>query len=331
MEKKYLTQTNNLIALCNIIDDFKNFEEKLRLVISKKNNRDFVYQLYDISKGKFYIGAGKATRFYNENKEVIDIINKYSDITRFINNNYDFQGNSSDSLKFFYEYISSHKEEMDTILAVLGKLKELGFDEFEFNSSLDFTQETHKVCTSIYDNFDITYLNNLTAIPSYNPGVISYKTNNSDYKITVKVLLGDIRVYSKKIVLNNLIFDPNGLPTVISKEEIFDKIIGLKSEKEHEYSVVKDSVNLGVAIADLHSMFNQVSSKINNLENVEKKTELIELLSTVEVTILQMQAISDEYNKQIADTNSSMSEEFLDDQKKAYIKRREDSEIHWCW
>ena len=46
-------------------------------------------QLWEISAGKFKIGARKAKKFYKKNKSVIDTINKYSNITRFINDNYD--------------------------------------------------------------------------------------------------------------------------------------------------------------------------------------------------------------------------------------------------
>jgi len=75
-------------------------------------------------------------------------------------------------------------------------------------------------------------------------------------------------------------------------------------------------------------MFNAVSLKIENLENVEKKAELVELLSTIEAAILQMQNISAEYDQKIADNNPYISEEFLSYQKKAYVKKREDVKIH---
>lgn len=41
-----------------------------------------------------------------------------------------------------------------------------------------------------------------------------------------------------------------------------------------------------------------------------------------------MQNISTGYDQKVADTNPSISETFLDEQKKAYVRRREDSKIH---
>ena len=90
------------------------------------------------------------------------------------------------------------KQNWRKLFAVLEKLNELAFDKFEFNEELNFTQEAQKNYTLLSDNFDITYLDNLTAIPSYNPGVISYKTNDSSYKITVRVSLGKVVRYNKK-------------------------------------------------------------------------------------------------------------------------------------
>ena len=39
----------------------------------------------------------------------------------------------------------------------------------------------------------------------------------------------------------------------------------LKEEKQQEYTAIKNSVNLGVSIADLYDMYNTVGSKIEQL------------------------------------------------------------------
>ena len=48
-----------------IMMDRLEFEKKLIPMISPKYNRDFVFQLWDISRGKFKVGAGKTKKFYN--------------------------------------------------------------------------------------------------------------------------------------------------------------------------------------------------------------------------------------------------------------------------
>ena len=53
-----------------------------------------------------------------------------------------------------------------------------------------------------------------------------------------------------------------------------------------------------------------------------------ELLLTIKEAILKMQTISTEYNQKVADENPTISEEFLEEQKKAYVRRRENSKLH---
>ena len=322
MEKiNYEMYLDNLIALCHIIDDYAIFQARLSDVLSSKDDRNFLFQLHDVSKGKFILGAHKAKKFYTENKVVIDEINQYSTIFMFISLNFWLHGEERIGIQYFYEYILKHSNEVDKILAVLERIKKLGFEKIEFNSELDFAQEIHKIDTYFSDNFNIIYLNNLTTVPDYNPGIISYKTTGSPYKIE----LGIFSLVNKKIFLNNLIFNPDELPSTLSGKEVFYKILKLKEEKQKEYTAIKDSVNLGVSIADLYDMYNTVSSTIDKLESVQKKVDLAELLLTIKEAILKMQTISTEFNQKVAEKNPSISEDFLEEQKKAYIKRRNDS------
>ena len=327
-KNNYSEKIDNLIALCHIFGDFEEFEKKLLPVISFKYNRGFVYQLYKVSNGISKLVTRKAAEFYSENKKVIDIINKHSDVSSFICSNYGWYGTPTGDLQFFYQYILSHKDEIDKIIALLEKLKVLGFDDIDFNSELDFTQETYDIETNIYRNFNFTYLNNLIAIPEDDPHVISYKTNGSGYKITIGINSGRVWETDKKIVLNDLTFNPDELPNVISKEETYDKIIGLKEKKQKECSIVKDSVNLSIGISDLYLMYIAVSSRINQLDNDEKKEKLVELLQTIGEAILKMQTISDEYDQKVLESNPDISETSLDEQKRSYVIRRQNNEFH---
>jgi len=317
----YFIHTKSLITLCKIIDDFEQFEKKLKSVMSVKYNYDFVIQLMKLSRGKFFIGGTKAKKFYNENKDILNTISKYGYIYDFILSYWD------GDLMYFYNYILNHKDNLDNILAVLEKIDAIGFSYIEFNNNLDFTNEIHE--------FDVNpgwskviYLDNLVAIPKYYSSVIHYKTSNSNYKIIVEKSYN--KISKEKIILNDLTFDSNRLPNAITKEEIFDKIIALKDEKQQEYSQISDSVNLSVGIHDLYEIFNKINSKINNTENVERKEELIELLHNIKDAISKMQSISDEYNKQISSTSDYISEELLSSEKDAYIRARHMSSIDFC-
>ena len=60
MAKAHKVSTKNIIALCYILDEFEPFKKRLLKVISPKYNRDFVFQLWNISEGKKVLGARKA-------------------------------------------------------------------------------------------------------------------------------------------------------------------------------------------------------------------------------------------------------------------------------
>ena len=335
METKceYTAEVKNLIILCHIIDDFEEFDEKLRKVISPKYNRDFVFKLWDVSKGKKCIGATKVKEFYKENKIILDKMNEYSNIPTFINCNYDYYGNPNVNLKYFYEYISTRKRQIPKIISVLEKLEKIGIDHFRFGPNLDFTQEVYEIPTNLrgYYEYKFIYLNNLNIIPNYDSERIIYKTTDSNYQLKINFHSGEISTYGKEITLNNLIFDPETLPKSITKKETYEKLLALKEAKNKEYSIVKDSVNLSVGIEDLYKVFNQVNKKINELQTIEQKKELIEILEQIKEYILQMKTISNDYNKSVSIENEPNTEIFLQKEKDEYIRRREMSKIHWCW
>lgn len=326
MREKYSGKIDNLIALCHIIDKFVEFEKRLLLlnVLPSKYNGDFVNQLWEVSSGKSRIGARKAKRFYSENKEVIDTINKYSSIIEFIHSI------QTVDLHCFYKYISNHKDKMDKILAVLERLKKLGFSRLEFDESNNFIDEIYVIHTLMADCFNFVYLDQMEAIPRYRDGKIQYRTKGSPYKIMVSTIGGGklFRGYYDTILLNDLTFEPNRLPSALSKEETFDKIIGLTAQKQQQYSAIKDSVDLGVGIADLYAMYDKVNDTINGLSNTDRKEELIKSLTTIKEEILKMQTISSEYDQTIVKNNPDISQAVLDEEKKAYARRRKSEDIH---
>ena len=87
--------TKNIIALCYILDEFEEFNKKIKGIISTNNNKKFIFDLYEVSMGNFNCSM-KARRFYNENKAVIDTINQYSNLFLFIDSSYNREGNSID-------------------------------------------------------------------------------------------------------------------------------------------------------------------------------------------------------------------------------------------
>lgn len=329
MEKNYSTNINNIITLCHIIDDYEEFQKKLLSVLSPKYNRDFVYQLWNISEGKFCLGARKAKRFYQENKSIIDTINKYSNVAMFVNLSYDSYGKPYDSFKFFYNYLLNHKQEISKILVLLVKLKEFGLYDFKFNENLDFTKETYSAHPIFERNFEIIYVANAQVIPNYTD-YINYNTIDSNYKMRMTKYGNEISRIGSSIILNSLLFDPNTLPAKLDREHTFEQILNLQNEQKEKTQIIRNSVDLDISVLDLEQQLDITTTKINGLEDVKNKEELVTILSSIKEDVEKLRMLSDQHNNRISKENSSLTPELLEKEKKLYIRRREMDKIDWC-
>lgn len=340
MKKSCLVKTDNIIALCHIIDQFKDLEEKLIPILLTKlgggfiselkfvSKLNFVSNLYDISKGKPVFGARRAKKFYDENKLVIDTINKYSDIDKFILENITITGepDKNAGIHFFYDYILSHRDEIDKILAVLEKLKELGFEKFKFDESLDFSKEIYKVGPHFRGNFRIKYLDNIEVLPSYSNDVI-YRTSSSNYKMELGVSGDEISFSVNEIILNSLLFDPERLPEKLDRKNTYNIILEKRNLQKEARNIIRDSVNLSIGISDLEHELGSTYRVVNRLNNAESKEELIEVLTSIKEEVGKLKTLSEQFDSSILKNNSSITSEFLEGQKTLYLDRREGIKI----
>ena len=317
---------DNLIALIHILDNYSGFINNLAEFISSKYNRDEFWRLYEISHGELVLGARKAKRFYQENKHVIDTINAYSNISNFINFDYNWQEkiseDSSFSLNFFYQYFLCNKNELGQIVSVLAKLKELGFDRLKFDAGKEFTQDEYTMDTSFSRNFCITYLDNMQVIPNYQNSIVKYKTTGSSYAILITVSAGQLCKYVRTVTLNSLVFDAKRLPEALTKECIFDKLIELKEEQRESCNTIRNSVDLSICIADLRNQFMFTNGIIEKLVNMEKHKELREVLVNIREYIDKLQSMSEEYDVSVSKEDSSITKERLQEERKLYLDRR---------
>lgn len=325
MEKLYKAETSNIIALCHIIDDFEKFEKRLMSMISAKNNYEFAIELMNISAGKSKLGLRKVKRFYIENKTIIDTINKYSTMPRFIDDYYYFYRNRHGDLRFFYEYILSHKEDIDKILGVLEKLTELNCYKIEFSEDLDFTKETYR----FYDFLRPVYLDNIEVIPSYTSD-INYKTTSSNYKMELNVSSNSISESGTKITLNSLIFDPERLPKSVKKEDTFEHILKLKKEQKEKTSLIRNSVDLSISVSDLDSMLISVSERISGLDGIQNKNELNEVLLSIRNDVEKLKILSAQYDSSVSEKEPLLTPEILKKEKELCLRRRYDASIDLC-
>lgn len=302
----------DLMALCNILEEFEEFSQKIAKFISVKNNMDLIYKLGDVSRGKFCFPARGVKKFYQENKEVIDIINRYSSIERFI---------CSDRLEFFYQYILKNKEKLDQIISLLQKISELGFQKLELNEDLDFTASEYKIYSEFDDNFSITYLDNIEVLPNYE-SCVKYKTTGSNYRMDLQTLPLGFSKYGGEITVNSLLFDSRRLPEKITKESIFDQILKLKSDQKEKCTSIRNSVDLSVSILDLDAQLNETNRTINKLDGVKSKSELLEVLSNIKEDVEKLKTMSIEYDSNILKETPSIRRETLEEEKQLYLKKR---------
>lgn len=324
--------TNDMIALCHIVDEFDEFEKRLIPAISSKYNRNFVFQICDISQGKFKLGARKAKRFYDENKSVVDAISKYSSLQMFINKNYGcygYYGKVTGDLRFFYEYLVSHKKDILNILKLLEKLKELGFDKFEFNEELDFTKEIYSTYSSFSDNFYFTYVANPQVIPNYTND-IAFTTLDSNYEMKFAVDNIDNSTYLREIVLNSLLFDSNTLPEKLDIEHTYEQLVRLKNEQQDKMNIIRNSVDLSVSVLDLEKQFNYTNETIDKLEYVENKEKLVEALTGMKKNLEKLKTLSLEHDSNISKKEPLLTSEILENEKTLYLERRIKESIDCC-
>ena len=87
------------LALCNITDEYEDFNKSLKTVMSKGNGVTDIYRLYRISideKIRDVKENKDLIKFYLQNEEAINKIKNYCPINDFVFNNYNMDGNLSE-------------------------------------------------------------------------------------------------------------------------------------------------------------------------------------------------------------------------------------------
>ncbi|MBE6149622.1 MAG: hypothetical protein E7170_02735 [Firmicutes bacterium] len=333
-EKCINVSTNQLIALCEVFEDFKSFYDDLESLIKSKNNRDLVSLAYKIMKGDFSLYSRKYKSFIQKHENTIKIMKKYSCLYDLTCLSYDAKGNryKNLSIDYIYEYILENKKSIEIIKENATKLKRLGFLEFKYGKDLDFKNYEYDLTLSYGSNF--AFLENIYVIPTYLNDPIKYKTNSSNYCMCLSIddfnYKKTLSKYNKKMYLNNLIFDSNLLLNEITIESTVDVIKKLSLDKSQEYSDIQKTVDFGMATMDLDCQFEQLKSVINKIDEIKTKEELVKILSQMEVLIRNLYKIEQNFEKEVIDSSSFVTSEIIDNEQKNYINRRNWSYIDIC-
>lgn len=313
--------TNHLIVLCEIGEEYKSFCEDLEKLIKSKTKKDLVIKVYNAMQEKSFIVPRKYKTFIEKHKHTIEIMNKYFCLGYFTVYSYDSKGEYRENLSanYFYQYIQEHKEDIETIKAVALKLKTLGFDEIHFGEKLDFTEIEYVL------NSEFAFLENMEVTPTYN-SPIKYRTNGSCYCLRL-YLSGygsnkTINEHLKNVELNSLIFDPNKLPDEITIESTIGVIQELAEQKKEEREDICDSVDLSISTDDLKNEFERLKKIIDKIDKKKDNPELASILNQMQNILIKLQLFGAEFENQIIDSHASITKETLEKEKRFYLDRR---------
>lgn len=308
--------TEELLALCHIFDKYDTFYEDLKILLSKsKKEIDTIYSLQQISHDKFGIYTKSVKDFYEKYKDIIDEINKYSQIHRFICNAHSWTKETS-----VYQYLLSNKDNMDKIIKVLEKLLSLKIYEIEFSESFDFTVNSNEIYTKLSKNSYVHFYDNIEVIPSYGERMIVYKTTSSPYDIELKVELDGVEFCT--IQLNSLDFDPNRLPLKITKENTIDEIFALKESKQKEYDLIKKLIDFRIVSHEAVLSFTRLQLEITKLDSLEGKKELLESMKKTREGLEQIIQSNEQYEIEALSKSDCITQEVLDREELKYQRKR---------
>ena len=248
---------------------------------------------------------------------------KYSCLSNLTVLSYDEKGKRRDNLPedYFYQYIQEHKADIEIIKAVALKIKSLGFETIHFDENLDFTGNEYEINYSYGSSFK--FLENMEVIPTYLDIPIKYKTNGSCYSMTLHSNYKNyINKYDRKIELNNLIFDPNRLPDEIIPESTIGFIKRLAEKKKVEYNDLQNAIDLSITTSDLADYYKRLQKVSERIIKVNDNSELTNILSQMQKALQQLQLFESDFEKQIINSNSDITNEIIKKEKKLYLDRR---------
>lgn len=318
-------QTNHLLTLCEVNDDYKSFCDDLEQLIKSKVDKDLIMDAYHAMQGKFFLGAKKYKEFIEKHKHTIETMNKYACLGNLTILSYDAKGNRKENLPldYFYQYLQKHIEDIKTIKAVALKIKKLGFEKITFGEELDFTEMEYELNKQWGE---IVYLENMEANPTYLNDPLKYKTNGSCYRIIFERHFLDnnrtISEYDKNIELNSLIFDPNRLPNELTNESTIGVISKLVEKKKEEYDDIRHSVDLSISTSDLNNYFEHLKSLTERINKIKDNEQLASLLKQMQEILTQLKLFGVDFENQVIESHPDITYQTMKREKSEYLRRR---------
>ena len=153
-------------------------------------------------------------------------------------------------------------------------------------------------------------------------------TKNTAYYEDGQVIFSDdiaaISAHSDKscIEANNLTFNPQCLPSELTKESTYDKIILLSKESITNQDL-KEIVNLAISIHDLEEQAETTAITLGGVEGINERPEYLEALTQIRSGISKLYALEDSHEQTLTIENPELTRQLIKEEQKKYLKRRE--------
>ena len=323
MEKAISIETSNLIALSYIIDEYDSFcEDFKQLVIRSRDIQYTVSNIQTLLEG--------AKRFID--KRIKQFFDKYCDQIRSINNHVPFAnfmydiftdiGTPANDIKAFHDYLASHRDEAYKILDILYKVNKLGIGVIELDENADFTSTIYDINRVYFKNKNLYYVENIKPVPAYTQEYIRYTSSSSNYEIILAPSFDKDVASPLGIRVNSLLFEPERLPSRLTKEVVFDSIVELARLTDKESSAIRKSVDLNIGLMDLEKAYYALAKTSSENDSISTDKDLVLSLKRIResIDILRMVVIS--YDNEIVDNNAGIDHDLLNNEKNVTLMRR---------
>lgn len=325
--------TKVLRALCDF-ENYDKFTEELSRIIKKGKKRNAKYCLFEMMQGKKFIGHKDIKRFLNDYKKEIEIIKKY-ECEHLILFRYSIDGEINDnSSDVFFSYIKQNKNKINDIKKLIDKIIGLNIENISLCPLYKFNEETHKIYIDYKDNpsnnlrsTNFVFADNVEIIPNYGNDSIKYKTNNSNYCLSLRCdwKSMELDMHNSLISLNNLFFNPDLLPDKIDLENTLGKIISLAKQAKKDKDILRDCVDINVGIEDLYVAFLITSKKIELTNSEDAKQILKEKLYEIRNALTELNNLGQSVEDTLINNSENVTKEKIKDEKKLlYLKNRLD-------
>lgn len=316
-------EVEDVVAVFSVLDQLDKFNLSLKELAIKYDTGNIMYNLEKLMQGKVgFFKNHDINQFYQENKGVIDTINKNSDFFIFLSFNYNNDGTMKPKLDYYYRYLLDHSDEKEQIQGFLQRLKELNIHEIMLDEDADFTKGEYcfnKFSDCLIFN-SIAYLENMEALPNYENGIIKYRSKGSNYKLLVDC---ERVLHRNKIIVNNMTFPIECLPASTSYDIICDSILSLAKRTKESKKALQNAVDLDVTLQDLDAQMADTCNTFTRIDEVNSKPELVAALTQIQTGIAALYGIKRDYEAEITIENPSLSQQTIKEETKQYVKRRD--------